>query len=124
MNKHEFIKQLKETAETLKPLTESATLGSLTWNGTKYAKTEETKTPHPYALAWWSILTTAAELIDNQETPLSEKQMAYLHRLLFGGMGSFNDVSFDPNSAGHIAKIINDRLDEQRTALYNCFKGA
>jgi len=122
MNKREFIKQLKETAETLKPLRESATLGSLIWNGTKYAKSTEEKKPQPYALAWWSILSTIAELIDAQETPLSEKQTAYLNRLLFGGMGSFNDVSFDHNSVGQIAKTINDRLDEQRHALYDCFK--
>ena len=58
MNTREFIKQLRETAETLKPLTKSATLGSLTWNGTTYAKSNEEKKPEPYALAWWSILST------------------------------------------------------------------
>jgi hypothetical protein len=125
MNKSEFIKQLKETAEALKPLTESIMHGTLTWNGTKYAKTEsEGKKPEPYALAWWSILSTVAELIDGQETPLSEKQIAYLDRLLFGGMGSFNDLSFDPNLVGDIAKSINDRLDKERRALYASFKSA
>jgi hypothetical protein len=118
MNKREFIKQLRETAETLKPLTESAMLGSLNWNGITYAKSTEEKKPEPYALAWWSILSTVAELIDAQETPLSEKQIAYLDRLLFGGMGSFNDFSL----AGKTAKSVNDRLDEQRSSLYAIFK--
>ena len=124
MNKREFIKQLRETAETLKPLTESAMLRSLNWNGTTYAKGTQEKKPKPYALAWWSILSTVAELIDAQETPLSEKQIAYLNKLLFGGMGSFNDMSFDLNSVGQIAKTIKDRLNEQRRALYECFKSA
>ena len=122
MNKREFIKQLKETAETLKPLTESAMPGSLNWNGSTYAKSAEEKKPEPYALAWWSILTTVAELIEGQETPLSTKQIDYLNSLLFGGMGSFNDVSFDPNSVGQIAKDINDRLEKQRSALYDILR--
>jgi hypothetical protein len=119
MNKSEFIKQLKETAEVLKPLTQSATPGGLTWDGAKYARSGERK-PEPYALAWWSILTILAELIDRQETALSEKQIAYIDRLLFGGMGSFNDLRLDPNSFGGI----NKRLDEERQALYDTFKGA
>ena len=60
------------------------TPGTLAWNGTKYAESEEKKA-EPYALAWWSILTTLAELIDCQETPVSEREIAYLNRLLFGG---------------------------------------
>jgi hypothetical protein len=122
MNTREFTKQLREIAETLRPLTELITRETLTWDGAKYAKGEQKK-PEPHALAWWSTLSALAELIDRQETALSEKQIAYLDGLLFGGMGSLNDLSFDSNSVGDIAKTINARLDEQRHTLYDSFKG-
>jgi hypothetical protein len=38
MNKPEFVKQLKEIAETLKPLTESVTLGGSSWNAPRMPK--------------------------------------------------------------------------------------
>ena len=81
MNTDAFINQLKEIADTLKPLTASSTLGSRVWNGNEYVKSNEEKKPDPYALAWCSILQTVAELIGGQETPISERQIAYLSRL-------------------------------------------
>ena len=122
MNKTEFIKQLRATAEEIKPLTESAAPGALTWNGTEYAKVEAKKLD-PHALAWWSMLGAIAELIEAQESPLSPKQAAYLDRTLFGSMGSLNDLYFDPKFSGSIANIINERLDERRRALFTSFKG-
>jgi len=122
MNKTEFIKQLRATAAEIKPLTEAAAPGALTWNGTAYAK-GEAKNPDPYALAWWSMLGAIAELIEAQESPLSAKQTAYLDRTLFGGMGSLNDLYFDPKSSGTVANAINERLDERRRALFASFKG-
>jgi hypothetical protein len=95
----------------------------MTWNGSEYVKyLGEAKTPDLYALAWWSMLTAIAELIDAQESPLSDKQIAYLDRLLFGGMGSLNDLSFDPKALGEIANTINARLETQRRTLYATFK--
>ncbi len=123
MNKNEFIKQIRVTAMELKPLTESTARGAMTWNGSEYVKSVgEPKTPDPYALAWWFTLTAIAELIEAQETPLTVKQIAYLDNLLFGGMGSFNDLNFDPNSMGEIAGSINNRLNIQRSALYASFR--
>ena len=120
MNKIDFIKHLRSTAEALKPLTLSALSGSATWDGKNYVKSVA-KTPEPYALAWWSILGTTADLIEAQEGPLSAKQIAYLKRLLFGGMGSLNDLSFDAKSVGDGATAINEHLNRERRALFASF---
>ena len=58
MDKKEFINQLRVTAAELKPLAESATSVGLTWSGTEYTKSSESKKTDPYALAWWSTLNT------------------------------------------------------------------
>jgi hypothetical protein len=88
MDKKEFLTQLKATAAELKPLTDSATSGGLAWNGTEYVKNSDSKHPDPYALAWWFTLDAIAELLECQESPLTVKQVAYLKKMLFGGMGS------------------------------------
>lgn len=122
MNKPAFIAQLRTTAKELAPLTESAAAGALIWNGTEYAKSNKSKSPDPYALSWQTTLVAIAELLEAQELPLTAKQINYLQILLFGGMGSLNDLFFDPRSMGDIAKTVNDRLDKQRRALFDSFK--
>ena len=96
-------------------------MGALSWNGEKYASQQQ-KAPEPHALAWQSTLNAVAEMIDRQDAPLSEKQLAYLDRLLFGGMGSLNDLQFNEKAGGDIAKMVNGGLDRQRRALYASFK--
>jgi hypothetical protein len=122
MDKKKFIKELRITADVLKPLTESLKSRSLKWNGREYAgvicSKEEEKEPDPYALAWMTNLTTMAELLEAQQTPLSKEQIAYLDSILFGGMGSLTDLQFDPKEFGDIANIINDQLKIQTTDLY------
>jgi len=76
----------------------------------------------PQPLAWWSTLTAIAEMIDNQDTPLSEKQAAYLNRLLFGGMGSLNDLSISSKSSEADPKTIDAQLNRQRQLLFASFK--
>ena len=105
------------------PLTKAMTPGASIWNGTTYTTAGGERKPDPYALAWWSTLSAIADLIDAQEAALSEKQIAYLDRLLFGGMGSLSDLSFDPESVGNVARTINDRLDKQTRALHACLRG-
>lgn len=122
MNKERFIKELRATAVELKPLTEATSPGDLVWNGTEYAKTSESRTPHPYALCWWGMLGAIAELLEGQESPITSKQTDYLQGLLFGGMGSLNDLFFDPQANGETAKTVNDRLDKQRRILFDSFK--
>lgn len=111
MKKKEFIEQLRATAAELKPLTESISPGQRIWNGREYVKSDELKKLDPYALAWWFTLIAIAELVEGQESPLTSKQINYLDGLLFGGMGSFNDMNFD-------SKNINQRKE----ALFASFK--
>jgi hypothetical protein len=63
------------------------------------------------------MLSAIAELLDAQETPLSDKQIACLDRLLFGGMGSRTDLWFDPASVGDQANSVNAGLDRQKDGL-------
>jgi hypothetical protein len=111
----QFIKQLRDTATELKPLTQSASPNSATWDGMNYVKGEE-RAPDPYALAWWSILCTIADLLEAQEPPLSPKQIEYLRSVLFGGMGSLNDLWLKD------AAKINQRLEESRHRLWPSFE--
>jgi hypothetical protein len=122
MNKLVFINQLRATANEFTPLTQSTAAGALTWNGTEYVKSEESKSFDPYALSWQTVLGVIADLLEAQEAPLSENQTKYLERLLFGGMGSLSDLFFDPKSRGDLARIVNGRLEKQRQALYASFK--
>lgn len=118
MNKTEFIRQLRATAEVLEPLTHSSSTAWKVWNGNAYVKNDgkAADTLDPYALAWWTALRTIAELIEAQDSPPSSKQIAYLQRVLFGGMGSLNDLSF------RNADAINIRLQRKRGELFAAFK--
>jgi hypothetical protein len=111
----QFVKQLRDTATELQPLTHSASPNSATWDGMNYVKGEE-RGPDPYALAWWSILCTIADLLEAQEAPLSPKQIEYLRSVLFGGMGSLNDLWLKD------ADKINQRLEESRHRLWLSFE--
>jgi hypothetical protein len=122
MKKTAFIQHLRETAEILKPYISPPSPGAKTWDGTAYVEREPTLF-EPQALAWWRTLTAIAEMIDNQDTPLNEKQTAYLDGLLFGGMGSLNDLSIPSKSIGKAAKSINAQLDRQRRLLFESFNG-
>ena len=93
MNKQKFVAQLRSIAEELMPLTLSVAPNAKTWDGTKYSNAEA-KTPDSAALVWRSVLIAVAELVEGQDSPLTLRQMEYLKRLLFGGMGSLNDLSF------------------------------
>ena len=115
MNKTLFLKQLRETADVLKPLTLHASSGSAIWDGRQYIKNGELRVPDPFALSWWSRLHTIADLIEAQESPLGPNQIAYLDRVLFGGMGSLQDLSFESSS-------LNKDLDNRRHALFVIFK--
>ncbi|MEI8288179.1 MAG: hypothetical protein WCH99_01800 [Verrucomicrobiota bacterium] len=122
MNQVAFINQLRLTAKTLTPLTQSADAGASTWNGVEYVKSDKPIFPDPYALSWQATLVAIAELLEFQESSATEKQIKYLERLLFGGMGSLNDLFFDPRSGGDIARVVNENLNKQRQALFFIFK--
>ena len=122
MNKQIFVAHLRETAELLKPFTIESSPGAKHWNGTAYVESEPGQFD-PGALAWWSMLTAIAEMIDNQDTPISAKQAVYLDGLLFGGMGSLNDLSIPSRPDGKRVSSINAKLDRQRRLLFESFKG-
>ncbi|MFZ1217894.1 MAG: hypothetical protein WAO00_01310 [Chthoniobacterales bacterium] len=122
MKQKAFVQYLRDTAEVLKPYTRLGSPGTKYWNGTAYVESDTTQF-EPQALAWWSTLTAISEMIDHQDTPLSKKQQTYLHGLLFGGMGSLNDLSISSNSSGKNAKSVNAHLDRQRRLLFESFNG-
>jgi hypothetical protein len=123
MKLDDCIKLLREAAQALKPLTKSVGPGGAHWNGTAYVKVEPTE-PNPYALSWYTTLGAVADVLEAQEAPLSQAQVSYLKRLLLGGSGSLNDLFFDPNIAGPTGTNVNERLDEIRRALFECFRGS
>jgi hypothetical protein len=106
MNKPAFIQHLRDTADVLKPLTIQSSPGAKHWNGTAYVEAEPAQFD-PGALAWWSTLTAVAEMIDNQDAPVSERQAAYLDGLLFGAMGSLNDLSISSQQDRKTSDSIN-----------------
>jgi hypothetical protein len=120
-NKREFVRQLRITADVLRPLTENYSRGALVWNGTEYSPATVPATAHPRAMAWWAILMTMEGLLDTQDGAPNERQIAYIKDTLFGGMGSFNDLTFDVKDLPAAAATINQRLDQQRDALYAAF---
>lgn len=121
MNKATLISRLRAAAKDMEPLTQAASAGSLTWNGNEYVRATSDKHPDPYALAWWSTLNTLSDMIEYQDTELSARQMSYLKRILFGGMGSLNDLWFDERQFGKLAKEINGKLSHSREALFSVF---
>ncbi|MFA5252426.1 MAG: hypothetical protein WC454_07565 [Phycisphaerae bacterium] len=117
MDKKQFVEKLRKTAEILKPFIESYKAGALKWDGIAYVKTDKTKKPDPYALAWWSILCTIADLLDAQESEITEKQKEYIRHQLCGGMGSLADFRLDASDWGKQAEEANKKLDAIRRML-------
>lgn len=122
MQKTTLVNYLRSIARDLEPLTQAATPGDKGWDGKEYRRVTSEMHPDPYALAWWSKLNTLADMIDYQDSELSPKQLSYLQRALFGGMGSLNDLWFDERQFGQIAREINNKLSYSREALFSAFK--
>ena len=125
MNKVDFIAHLRATVATLKPLTQiiwPGSGGSAAWNGTEYVK-GRSLTAIPIAAVWSSTLQVIADLLEAQDSEINAKQAAVLDRMLFGGMGSLNDLNFDEKALGPNARTVNQRLDDARAALFASFHG-
>ena len=120
MNKITLIQSIRNLANEIKPFTQNIRSGSKTWDGNAYVQAEP-RQADPYALMWWSVLTTIAELLDAQESELSSRQVKYLRERLLGGMGSLADYSVDTGEFGESARIANEQLDRQRTMLFKIF---
>src|SRR5205809_5092254 len=122
MQKASLVNYLRAIARHLEPLTRAAAPGDMAWDGKEYRKVTSEADPDPYALAWCSKLNTLADMIDYQDSELSPKQLSYLQRALFGGMGSLNDLWFDERQFGQTAREINNKLSYSREALFSAFK--
>jgi hypothetical protein len=122
MNKTRLVNRLRAVAKDIEPLTQAAKAGGMTWNGNEYVRATADKQPDPYALAWWSTLNTLSDMIEYQDTELSPSQISYLERILFGGIGSLNDLWFDERRLGKLAKEINSKLSHSREELFSAFK--
>lgn len=121
MNTSNILRGLRDLADRLKPFTAEILPGSRVWNGSAYVPASPRKAD-PYALAWWGRLTAIADVIERQGIPLTQQQVDYLKKVLFGGMGSFNDFSLDTKSFGNEAVIANRELDKKRSELYGSFQ--
>jgi hypothetical protein len=88
MNRLEFIKQLRATADVLAPLCRSTSPGTREWNGSAYAETDQLRRPDPHALAWRATLTVVAELLEAQGTPPTANQLRYIEHLFLAAWGA------------------------------------
>ena len=122
MKDKEFIEELRNTAEVLKPFVRAFEKGSLRWDGTAYVKVEEETKPDPYALAWWSALNTMVGLLEGQGSKITEEQKEFIRRELCGGMGSFSDFRLDASDWKEAEKA-NKELAAARLRLSELLSG-
>jgi hypothetical protein len=116
-----FIDLLRQLAKLLGRFAEDEESGSLRWNGKAYSKTPQRRFD-PHAAKWWGILNTLAEMMDAPDASVSKAQRAYLDRLLFGGMGSLNDLQLDERRIGPEAKQVNEELRQLTKTLFDEFR--
>jgi len=122
MNKAALVKGLRTAADELRPLATSIGRNTAVWDGATWVKGLPQQEPSPYAVGWLRTLTTLADILELQEAPLSERQIAYIKEILFDGMGSLSDLKFDWHKFGAIAKTVNKRLSERTEELYSLFQ--
>ncbi|MHB1273301.1 MAG: hypothetical protein ACYCZD_11155 [Rhodanobacter sp.] len=116
-----FVKLLLVIARVLAQFSDANPSGTLKLDGSAY--TPSAGGPGDVLAAkWWGTLTGLAGILDAQATPLSAEQKNYLDRLLFGGMGSLNDLSLDPNRLGPQAAPANQELNRLRKELFDAFQ--
>jgi hypothetical protein len=118
-----FADVLEETAEIFKPLIVSAPMGARIWNGKEFAPSAVERIADPTAMMWWGILKVMAGLIRAQTTPLSSAQLEVIRRELFGGMSSFQDLSFNERQTHGLPRDTNARLSSAVKSLHESFHG-
>jgi hypothetical protein len=116
-----FTGLLRQATAVLSEFSEPPGIGACRWDGTAYSASDQ-KAFDPFAAKWWAALSAVAEMIERQSAPLTPQQKAYLDRLLFGGMGSFNDFVFDERRAGAGAMRANQDLNALRRMLFEEFR--
>lgn len=116
-----FVDLLRHATAILAPFSEPPNGGALHWDGTRYSPAGR-DVYNPYAAKWWATLTAITEVVGGQDVPLSARQRDYLDRLLFGGMGSFNDFALDESQLGAAAKTANQELRDVRQVMFKSFR--
>lgn len=109
---------LREMADELKPFIRRAEPSPSPRNTPIWGGSSPQQPVDCYALAWWSGLADMAGLMEAQDSDLSPKQIEYLKRTLFGGMGSFSDFYLDRRDHGEPADMANQRLKEKRSKVF------
>ena len=117
MTSRTIVELLNEAAATLAPYAEVPSPGGRSWDGSRYV-THEQKPFDPIAAKWWSVLTTAAEILRLQDAPPSQRQLEYLRKILLGGMGSLVDFRVPSDLGGDSAVATNARLDQLTNAMH------
>jgi hypothetical protein len=116
-----FVKLLLTAAAVLAKFSDTSSPGALRWDGKAYSRSTGT-VGDVQAARWWGVLTGLAGLLAGQAVPLSEEQKTYLDRLLFGGMGSLNDLVLEEARLGPTAAQANNELDRLRKELFDAFQ--
>lgn len=117
-----FIKLLQAIASILAQFSDtSGAPGALKWDGQAYTPTKAGPSDL-VAAKWWGILTALAGVLDAQATPITAEQKRYLDRVLFGGMGSLNDLALDERRLGPQAAAANHDLNRLRKELFDAFQ--
>lgn len=116
-----FVDVLQSIARILAQFGDTSPSGALKWDGQAYTPAI-TLPSDVIAAKWWGILTALAGMLDVQTTPITAEQKKYLDRLLFGGMGSLNDLALDEHSLGPLAVAANGELNRLRKELFDAFQ--
>ncbi len=114
--KQAFIEALTAFASVLEPFATEP--GGLEWDGQEYRKPAVDRYDNG-ASKWHAVCRALVNLLQTQEGELSSGQYAYLDRTLFGGMGSFSDVSLDSRKLGHEGAQANVELNSVRTLHFH-----
>ncbi|UWZ83825.1 DUF6966 domain-containing protein [Occallatibacter riparius] len=75
-----------------------------------------------YVTGWCRILMRYAEMFESESKELTAQHRQELHRMIFGGMGSFSDFQLDVRIFGDRAREANERLQVLRTELDSVFR--
>jgi hypothetical protein len=70
----------------------------------------------PQVAKWWGVFTALAGVLEGQPA-LTPDQITFIRQLLFGGMGSFEELVLDESRGRSDAAAANQELDALRAAL-------
>jgi len=106
MRNAQVVGLIRDIVTELQPFTSSRRLGDSIWDGKAYTKHVGAEFHlDPHALMWWSTLSSVAEMVERQQSPLTKEQLEYLKRM-------------DPNSIGPEATAVNTRLEKIKSKLF------